>query len=344
MADIGINGDKILRYFSGNFSEEDASYVEEIFSDKEKERALKILLSRQFEELSQEEEDDNLDQVLCRIHYDINTRLSERHSSVFDNIMKWTLRTASVIFLPLIVFYGIHIYTDVNQKKKAWVEIKAPAWTRVQFTLPDGTSGWLNSNSSVKYNGSYNTDRQVILTGEAYFDVYKNKKKPFTVITNDVLVKALGTRFNIASYQDENDVEVVLEEGKLLLNNKKMTKSYIINPNELIVYDKSLDSFSTEVVQPNKYISWTEGKLVFRNDPLDVVARKLERWYNVDVEIKGPNHSDLRLRATFVDEKLDEVLTILKRSLPIDYKVEIRDLKSDDTYTKKKVIISYRTT
>jgi len=294
--------------------------------------------------LSQEEEDDNLDQVLYRIHYDINTRLSERHSSVFDNIMKWTLRIASVIFLPVIVFYGIHGYTDANQKKKAWVEIKAPAWTRVQFTLPDGTSGWLNSNSSVKYNGSFITDRQVILKGEAYFDVYKNKKKPFTVITNEVLVRALGTRFNIASYQDENDVEVVLEEGKLLLNNKEKTKSYIINPNDLIVYDKSHDSFSTEVVQPQKYMSWTEGKLVFRNDPLDVVARKLERWYNIEVEIKGPNNGDLRLRATFVDENLEEVLNILKRSLPIDYKVEIRDLKSDDTYAKKKVIISYRTT
>ena len=60
-----------------------------------------------------------------------------------------------------------------------------------------------------------------------------------------------------------------------------------MNPNDLVIYDKTLKDFSTEVVQPQKYLSWTEGKLVFRNDPLDVIARRLERWYNIDVEVNG---------------------------------------------------------
>ena len=77
-------------------------------------------------------------------------------------------------------------------KKETWVEIKAPAWTRAQFSLPDGTTGWLNSNSSVKYNGNFNTDRQVTLTGEAFFDVFKDKKRPFIVNTDEVIVKVLG--------------------------------------------------------------------------------------------------------------------------------------------------------
>jgi ferric-dicitrate binding protein FerR (iron transport regulator) len=116
-----------------------------------------------------------------------------------------------------------------------------------------------------------------------------------------------------------------------------------MSPNELITYDKALSDFSTEVVQPQKYLSWTEGKLVFRNDPLDVIARRLERWYNIDVEVNVSVTEDLRLRATFIDEGLDEVLGLLKRSLPIDYKIENGNIQTDGVYRKTKVIISSRT-
>jgi ferric-dicitrate binding protein FerR (iron transport regulator) len=258
----------------------------------------------------------------------------------FDNIIKWTLRIAGVIIVPLVILIGIQMNKEASLRKEAWVEIKAPAWTRAQFSLPDGTTGWLNSNSSVKYNGNFNTDRQITLKGEAFFDVYKDKKRPFIVNTPEINVKVLGTRFNIASYENEKNVEVVLEEGKLIFNDKEMNKSCTMNPNDMIIFDKTLKNFSTEVVQPQKYISWTEGKLVFRNDPLDVIARRLERWYNIDVEVNVSFSEDVRLRATFVDENLEEVLNLLKRSLQIDYKIENGNLQTNGIYRKTKVIIS----
>ena len=345
MARIGLDIEKIDHYFKGKYSDEDASYVDEVICDNTKEKELKCLLSRQFDELLPEDdlEKKNLDHILYKINYDINTRLSARNELSFDRIIKWTFRIAGVIILPLIVFIGIQMYKEASLKKEAWVEIKAPAWTRAQFSLPDGTTGWLNSNSSLKYNGNFYADRQVTLKGEAFFDVFKDKRRPFIVTTNMVLVKVLGTRFNIASYENEKNIEVVLEEGKLIFNDKEMDKSYTMNPNELVVYDKTLRDFSTEVVQPNKYLSWTEGKLVFRNDPLDVIARRLERWYNIDVEVNVSLTEDLRLRATFIDENLEEVLDLLKRSLPIDYRIENRGFKPDETYDKKKVIITLRT-
>jgi ferric-dicitrate binding protein FerR (iron transport regulator) len=237
----------------------------------------------------------------------------------------------------------VQTHKETYLKKETWVEIKAPAWTRAQFSLPDGTTGWLNSNSSVKYNGNFNADRQVALKGEAFFDVFKDKKRPFIVNTNEVTVKVLGTRFNIASYENEKNVEVVLEEGKLIFNNKGMNKSYTMSPNDLVIYDKTLKDYSTEVVQPHKYLSWTEGKLVFRNDPLDVIARRLERWYNIDVEVNVSLTEDLRLRATFIDEGLEEVLNLLKRSLPIDYKIENGNIQADGVYRKTKIIILSKT-
>jgi ferric-dicitrate binding protein FerR (iron transport regulator) len=346
MTTFGFDIEKLNRYFKGEYSDKDASYVDQVFCDNNKEKELKSLLSRQFDELLHEDDVDikNLDHILYRIHYDINTRLSARNRWSFDNIIKWTLRIAVVIILPLAILAGIHLYNESHlQKKEAWVEIKAPAWTRAQFSLPDGTTGWLNGNSSLKYSGNFNSDRQVTLSGEAFFDVFKDTKRPFIVKTNEVSASVLGTRFNIASYENENKVELVLEEGKLVLNDKELKKSYTMKPNDLVIYDKSLKDFSNEVVQPQKYTSWTEGKLVFRNDPLDVVARRLERWYNIDVELNASSTEDFRWRATFVDVSLEEVLNLLKRSLPINYRIEKRDLKPDETFTRKKVIITLGT-
>lgn len=113
-------------------------------------------------------------------------------------------------------------------------------------------------------------------------------------------------------------------------------------PNDLILYNKTKEDFTKDIVQPQKYLSWTEGKLVFRNDPLDVLARRLARWYNVDVEVKIDLTDDLRLRATFIDEGLEEVLGLLKRSLPVDYKIEDREINSDGTYGRKRVILTAR--
>ena len=309
MAEIRFDRDRIERYFKGEYSEEDKSYVEEVFSDDNNEEELNTLLRRQFNELKSEDDDEtkNLDHILYRIHYDINTRSAERGTILSSVVIRWGLRIAGIILLPLLIFIGINNYTGKVETRDSWVEIKAPAWTRAEFSLPDGTTGWLNSNSSVRYEGNFQSDRKITLKGEAYFDEYRDPKRPFVVTTNEVDVKVLGTRFSIASYDNESNVEVVLEEGKLEFSDKDNTKSYIMKPNDLLVYDKMRKDFSTEEVQPQKYLSWKEGKLVFRNDPLDVIARRLERWYNIDVEINGSITADLRLRATFIDEDLEEV-------------------------------------
>jgi ferric-dicitrate binding protein FerR (iron transport regulator) len=342
MGKIELDSEKINHYFNGEYTEKDSSYVENIFCDDSKEEDLKTLLSKQFDQLLPEDElnKKDLDHILYRVHYEINTRLTKERVSTFDHIIKWTLRIAGVLILPLLILLGIQTFIEPRIARETSVEIKAPAWSRVQFSLPDGTTGWLNSNSSIKYNGNFVSDRHIELIGEAFFDVFKDKKRPFVVNTNEVNVTVLGTKFNIASYDNEKNVEVVLEEGKLVFSDIKLKKFYTMNPNDLVIYNKSKKDFSTEVVQPQKYLSWTEGKLVFRNDPLDVIARRLARWYNIDIEVNVPLAEDLRLRATFIDESLDEVLSLLGRSLPINYKIEDHGLDPTDTFIKKKVIIT----
>jgi transmembrane sensor len=339
MAGIGFESEKIDLYFKGNYSDDDVSYINEVFCDEGNEERLKHHLLRQFYEEPSEDDADkkNLDHILYKIHYDINTKSSLSKNSKIDKFRKWTIRLAGIVILPLAIFLGIKGYINYFTGKEAWIEINAPAWTRAQFSLPDGSTVWLNSNSRLKYPGNFIVDRHVTLTGEAFFDVANDKKRPFQVTANEVVITVLGTRFNVASYDNEKTIEVVLEGGKLMFNDKEMNNSCTMNPNDLIIYNKAKKNYITEVVQPQKYIAWTEGKLVFRNDPIDVIARRLERWYNIDVEVFGDPSDKLRLRGTFKDENLKEILNILKLSLRIDYTIEDGNLKYDGTYVKTRV-------
>jgi transmembrane sensor len=337
-----LDRERFIKYFKGKYAEKDSNYVDQVFEDNDYEEELKDFLSEQFDTLSpvNENKRKNLDHILYKIHYDINTKRTKHEGSKIIQISRWALRIAGILMLPVVVMIGIQTYKHFYLQKEAWVEIIAPAWTRIQFSLPDGTKGWLNSNSRLRYDGDFYDHRQVSLSGEAFFDVHKDNMRPFVLNTCNVEVKVLGTRFNIAAYDNEKSVEVVLEEGEIELNEKRTAKCYTMKPNDLIVYDKAQNDFTQEIVQPQKYKSWTEGKLIFRNDPLDVVARRLERWYNIDVEINGNLSQNHRLRATFIDEDLEEILNLLKRSLPIDFRIEHRCLQADDTYSKKKVVIT----
>ncbi|MBN1683321.1 FecR family protein [Candidatus Bathyarchaeota archaeon] len=340
-----IDTERITRFFKGDSAEDASQYIKEVFCDREKVKELDDLMRRIWYDLLSKSDlkEDKIDHVLYRIHYEINTKMQKSKQTI-SRFVKWFSRVAAILVLPLILYSGIHFYRTVSNKgDSSWVEIKTPAWTRSQFSLPDGTQGWLNSNSSIRYNGNFNNNREVILSGEAFFDVKKESKKPFKVNTGEITVTALGTRYNIASYENEKSIEVALEEGKLLFNNKKMNKSYLMKPNDCIIYDKKLNDFTVKRVEPETYYSWTMGKLVFRNDSLDAVARRLERCYNIEVEVRGDLTKQPRLRATFVDENLEEILKLLKLSLPIIYKINPQQLKEDGTYSKTKVTITIMT-
>jgi len=346
MAFYNPDAERLRRYFKGDSFKEDRDYLINVFCDKSNEGELEHLVRKQWYELVKENrpEDKSLDHILYRIHYELNTKQQEpQGKTVFKSIILWSKRIAATLFLPLLIYTGIQFFTDKGKSDLTWVEIKAPAWARVQFSLPDGSTGWLNSSSSVRYKNDFIKKREISLDGEAFFDVNSDSDRPFVVRTDEINVTAMGTRFNLSAYENEKEVEVVLEEGKLLFDYEDMTEPIALNPCDLVVYDKITSKIKNEIVQPHKYISWTEGKLVFRNDPIDVIARRLGRWYNVDVDINGDNFENVRLRATFIDENLEEVLFSLRRALPIDYKIIRGGFDTDDeVFARKKVIITMK--
>jgi ferric-dicitrate binding protein FerR (iron transport regulator) len=340
MAKSNIDRERLTRFFNSDSSSDQKEYLYEVFCNNENGEELEHHLRKHWYELldDQDAPDNTFDNILYRLHYNINSK-HKGPSPALSIFVRWFSRLAAIIVLPLLIFAGFQVYKTMN-KATTWVEIQAPAYTRAQFSLPDGTHGWLNSNSSIKYSGDFTRNREVVLNGEAFFDVQKNPKIPFKVTNDDFYVTVTGTRFNIASYKNENSVEVVLEEGALECYYKRLDQSYALKPNDCISYDKTLKSCKVEVVQPEKYISWKDGKLVFRNDPLDVVARKLERWYNIEVEVAGDMSRQPRLRATFIDENLEEVMKLLKMSLQVAYFIEQPSMQNDYSYNKTKVKIT----
>jgi transmembrane sensor len=336
--------EKVERYFRGEDPGVDETYINDVFCDNSKEKQLRKFLAGQFNEMPKDEENEskNLDHILYKIHYDINSRLSTRKTLKLPGFIRLALSVAGAILIPLVIFMGLKMQADKARSMETLVEIKAPAWTRARFILPDGTTGWLNSNSSITYTGNFTKEREVALTGEAYFDVAKDPKRPFVVNTPEIRARVLGTRFNLASYGNENIVEVVLEEGGLEFSCPDGRNACLLKPDDLLTFHKSSGKFSTSQVQAQKYTAWTLGKLVFRNDPLDVVARRLARWYNVDVELKAGQFDNLRWRATFVDDNLEEVLAALKRSLHVDYRIEKSSMNPDNTYPRKKIILTVK--
>jgi transmembrane sensor len=337
MEKLEFDIERVKKHFRGEKNDLDylcRLFIENRFND-DLDHALRL---EWYDEKHQDIPEKNLDHILYKINYEINQKQSQS-KSFSSQIKIWFSRVAAILLLPLLIYTAYNIFNKEVLKEAAWVEINSPAWGRVQFSLPDGSKGWLNSNSRLKYREDFFNNREVMLNGEAYFDVRSDKRNHFKVLTADIVITVHGTKFNVESYKSENAVEVTLEEGIIDYYNKSLNRLYKMQPNGHIYYDKLSGNLNVDVVEPEKYTAWKDGKLIFRNDPLDVVARRLGRWYNIDVEVRGNISNQPMLRATFVDENLEQVLKLLKKSRLIDYTI-IKGEKKGDTYGRTKVIIS----
>lgn len=191
------------------------------------------------------------------------------------------------------------VYPDGSGVKKVpknyWIKKKkqtiiVPRGGQYTIELPDGTKVWLNSASSLGYStdlGKHDKTRNVQLKGEAYFEVAKNKKRPFVVETLwpdgqiKQTVEVLGTHFNIYSYADEPDVKTTLIEGVVKVRNIQSAKSIKLSPGQqsILSQDGGLDIKETNIDEAD----WKDGKFSFNNASLQEVLRELTRWYNVKV-------------------------------------------------------------
>lgn len=187
--------------------------------------------------------------------------------------------------------------------------------------LPDGTQVWLNAASSIRYatNFSAHAIRKVELDGEAYFEVSKDAKRPFVVHTGRQEVKVLGTRFNINSYTDESTISTTLLEGTVEINRENNKTA--LRPGQQAILSSS-GRLQVREVDTEPIISWTNNEFMFDGDDIDVVMRKIERWYNVKVVYQGAKTAEKFGGGLSRFEQVGQVLQLLEKTGAVKFRVE----------------------
>ena len=206
------------------------------------------------------------------------------------------------------------------------VRIEAPAGSKTQVVLPDGTKVRLNAGSSLCYTPQYGIkEREVRLCGEAYFDVAHNKEVPFLVKSENLQVKVLGTKFDFRDYPTDKHAMVALSEGKVDLSDlRSKGDSFLMLPSDQFVLDKEKRTMQRRKIAPSEVVKWTESKLYFDEEPLPDVLNAIERNYNVHIVLQTHRLDTLKFYGAFDtnEQSIGEVMEILSTTQQLKYHIE----------------------
>lgn len=212
---------------------------------------------------------------------------------------------------------------SVNLNPTVLNTISTPKAGQYQVVLPDGTKVWLNAASSIRYPSRFAEDeRYVEITGEAYFEVASDKKRPFFVKSAHQKIEVLGTHFNVNAYRDEENTITTLLEGsvKILTSN---TQAATLKPNQQAVLSSHRE-LAVRNVQAEDVIAWKNGRFVFNNTDIQSVMRVISRWYDVDIVYKDGIPKKTIGGDISKFEHISQLLEVLEATGGIKFKVEGR--------------------
>ncbi|WP_243236349.1 FecR family protein [Flavobacterium pectinovorum] len=220
-----------------------------------------------------------------------------------------------------VITYVINPDADVSKAgTNSFNTLSTPTGGQYNIVLADGTKVYLNTVSSIKYPTQFNGDQRIVeLEGEAYFEVAKNKNKPFIVKSGNQSIEVLGTHFNVHAYNNEAIIKTTLLEGSVAVSYK--SQKAILKPGQQSNVSDDFNRIGIRKVDTEAAIAWKNGRFKFDNADLKSVMKQLERWYGIKVEYRG-DVSDVRFNGgTFMNKNLSEVLKVLELS-NIKFKVE----------------------
>jgi ferric-dicitrate binding protein FerR (iron transport regulator) len=220
-----------------------------------------------------------------------------------------------------------------------YAEVVSAPGLVTSFALPDQSKVWLNSNSRLRYPVSFDGNtRKVELEGEGYFEVESDRKRPFYVTTpSGMQVMAFGTRFNVNV--QGNMTETILAEGRVaLLDNDSLLKELL--PGEEALFDNITGTLEMKSVNLSEKLAWKDGKIIFRNAPLDKVFEQLSKRYNVEIVF----HDEYNLsekyssrRVTFTNETIQQILSYLEIAAPLEWKISPTVQNGDSTLVRQRI-------
>ena len=330
------------KFINNSYSKDDYLSVLAHFAEDGSFHVLKEEMKQLWDEFNYE---NISEEQRLRIQREVEAKLKfiqqKNRPTLVHRIYRAVNKVAAILLVPFIAASMILFYQLNNSQNSidSFVEIYCPLGTRTKFNLPDGSAGWLNSGSTLKYPVQFKKTRNILLNGEAYFDVVENEKLPFEVTTQHFRVEVLGTKFNVASYNDGDHFAVTLESGEVKIYEKRSPHQLTMKPGYQFAFDKDKWDASLLKVNTQYYTSWKDGKMMFRNTPFSEVLTRLGRWYNADFICDDQRLLKLPYRATFQEESLDHVLELLTWTAPIRYEIAEPKILSDGTYEKQRIYI-----
>ncbi len=305
---------KVARDISGQASKKDQERVaewkksspkaEEEFTDLEKIWKKRYFAKEDIELVSQNE-----------VNEQIWNKVFERNESKSFKAINsnYFIKIAAVLIVFISAVFVMVYVTDHCPKIEPQVSSIVKETLKGQkstITLPDGSIVYLNSGSKISYLSDYNNSlRYIELEGQAFFDVFKDKEKPFIVKCRGLEVEALGTSFDVNSY-GVNSIQVSLVTGKVKLQIPEMPEkeSFTLSPGQYSIINNEYDITDKGNFDPYEVLAWKEGRLIFKDESLDEIIPKLELWYAVQIDNQTTRLSLKHFNSTFEKENLDNIL------------------------------------
>lgn len=333
----------VTKWLNGNANSEELEILFELFNSENQAKEIIDYLKKNWEDSETMEEEINSEKILEGIHRQIKTKNIQpskiKKQVNFRKIVFTGIRYAAIVLLACVAEWYILNYS-ANEKNPKFSqttlnEITVPQGSKSFIVLSDSTKVWLNAGARLKYTSGFLADRrEVFMEGEAYFEVSKNKAKPFFVNIAGMNIKVLGTQFNVRAYPDENSIETTLIEGSIeivgLKSDKKDEKDLQLKPGQKLILTREPTSSDFKITNAQilnlhsteAETAWMSDKLIFTKESFGEVLKKLERWYGVNIEIENPEILKYRFSGTFEEETFEQALQALQKAAKFDYQIK----------------------
>ncbi len=232
----------------------------------------------------------------------------------------WMYAAAMIIVVFICGTIAFQSGKSVIRNQLTQISIEAPYGSKTKLYLPDGTLVWLNAGSKMSYAQDFGiNERTLNLTGEAYFEVTKNKHIPFKVHTEELDVKVLGTKFNFRNYKDDLEAKVCLLEGKVALNTRE--EETILHPDQQALLDKKTGKLSVSGTKAAYSAEWTNDRLYFDEVLLSDIIKELERSYDVKITVADDTLNTIRFYGNFRkrEQSIQEIMDVLSSTDKMTY-------------------------
>jgi len=245
-------------------------------------------------------------------------QIKKSNQVIFLQNRNWLMVASLALLLGLSGFFYLTYVRTISK------DYATKLGEHAKVTLSDGTQIWLNAGSHLRYPVKFKgRTREVYLTGEAFFDVAKDKEHPFIIHTNKMDTKVLGTSFNVQAYPDHATQEVSVLTGRVNVKSTVTEENVYVTPGQKVVFKSQNNKIQAFTDIPVNSISlWRKNIIVFEDAPLPEVIATINRNYNVAIQIENKNLNNLKISAYFKELPVNQVVALVCNIINANYKIE----------------------